>query len=209
MNRVPASEKIIAQGYEKPKQLCLNSPDLEEILKKDIKDYFNGDTNYSRSYGDYFVISSHDNQNYCQCQLCQAKIKSDSQVKGYKGKWWSDKTSNYVWGFVDRFARYEKEKHPGKWVTALSYARYSLPPDQVEIVDNVAVLVARVLIEGIFDPEYKEFYRNNIRAWAARTRRWYLWEYFDHVQGYRKRNFFPGIFTREITSDARFLRENG
>jgi hypothetical protein len=203
--RFPDKKEILAKGYEHPTQLCLEDPELLKIVCKDADDYFAGKTNYERSYGDYFCVMPHDTSEYCKCSKCQALIKKEKSGYGF----WNDKASNYTWGFVNRVAKYLQRKHPGKWVSCCSYANYSMVPDKVELADNVAVEVCRVLIEGIKEPEYKKFYRQLFKDWAKAAKRWYVWEYFDHIQGNYMGSNFPGIFLHEISEDIRFLKENG
>ncbi|MCM8803791.1 MAG: DUF4838 domain-containing protein [Candidatus Omnitrophica bacterium] len=205
--RFPNKKEILAKGYERPTQLCLSSKELLKIVCNDADDYFAGRTNYERSYGDYFCVMPHDTHEYCKCEECQKLIKKDEEVKG---TWWNDKVSNYVWNFVNEVAKYVKKKHPDKWVSCCSYAGYTLVPDKVKLSNNIAVTICRVLIEGIKDPNYKNFYQENIKDWAKTVKRWYIWEYFDHIQGNDlEPSNFPGIFLHPIAEDIRFLKENG
>ncbi|MFH0930993.1 MAG: DUF4838 domain-containing protein [Candidatus Zixiibacteriota bacterium] len=204
--RFPDKKDILAQGYEHPSQLCLTSPELLKIVVQDANDYFTGKTNHERSSGDYFCVMPYDTDEYCKCPQCQTLIKSVAETKGYD--FWTDRTSNYAWNLVNEVAKKVKKRNPDKWVNCCSYARYALVPDKVELSDNIAVEVCRVLTEGIKDPGYKRFYSQEIKDWAKTVRRWYLWEYFDHIQGNYSGNSFPGIFLREIAEDIRFLKEN-
>ncbi len=206
--RFPEKKNLLAKGYERPTQLCLSEPELLKIVCGDADDYFSGRTNYERSCGDYFCVMPHDTSQYCQCSRCQEKLKKPQDAAGYG--FWNDLAANYVWGFVNDVARYVKKNHPGRWTSCCAYARYSLVPDKVKLSDNVAVMVCRVLIDGIKDPAYKEFYRKQIKDWAKTVKRWYVWEYFDHLQGNNiEPPNFPGLFLQEIAEDINFLKENG
>lgn len=204
--RFPDNKEILAKGYEHPTQLCLSSPQLLKIVLKDAEDYFAGKANYERSLGNYFCVMPHDTQQYCKCSECQKLIKSEEEAGGYG--WWSDRSSNYVWGLVNRVAIELKKKYPDKWVSCCSYARYTLPPDNIKLSDNIAVMLCRVLVDGIKDPNYKKFYREEqIGKWSGLVKRWYIWEYFDHIQGNYQGSSFPGIFLHEIAEDIQFLKE--
>lgn len=207
--RFPDNKEIFAKGYVKPTQLCLTSAELKKIVLQDADDYFAGRANYERSFGDYFVVMPGDDSNYCKCPACQALIKPDAEVKTTPMGFWSDKTSNYAWGFVNAIAKVVKEKHPGKWVSCCAYCEYTGVPDKVKLEDNVAVMYCRVLIDGIKRPGYKQYYQQAVQQWSKTAKRWYLWEYFDHIQGNYAGNAFPGVFLHEIADDIKFLKANG
>ena len=205
--RFPDKTEVLAKGYEHPTQLCLASKELVQIVNKDADDYFAGQTNHGRSHGDYFCVMPHDTSQYCKCPECQGLVRTEEEATGHG--FWNDRASNYVWTFVNEIAKHVKVKHPGKWVSCCSYARYALVPDRVKLSDNVAVEICRVLVDGIKDPEYKPFYRQKIERWAGAAGRWYIWEYFDHIQGNYHGTSFPGVFLHEIADDIRLLKENG
>jgi len=206
--RFPDKKEIFAKGSGNPTQLCLTNRELLKIVCNDADDYFSGKTNYERSYGEYFCVMPHDTHEYCQCSECQKLIKTQKEIKGYG--FWNDMVSNYVWSFVNEVAKYVKKEHPGKWVSCCVYAGYFLLPDKIKFSDNVAVTICRVLIDGIKSPEYKKFYQEEIKKWAKAVNRWYIWEYFDHIQGNEiTPSNFPGIFIHEIAEDIKFLKENG
>jgi len=205
-NRLAADEAVradvMAKGYEEPDQLCLSSTNLLRIVCADADDYFEGRANHERSYGDYFKAMPHDNSRYCLCASCQAAVKPASSAKGFG--FWSDRASDYVWGFVNRVAAHVGEAHPGKCVACCAYARYTEPPS-FEVEPNVAVEICRTLNEGIIDPAYRAYYRDLLKRWSGQAGRWYIWEYFDHIQGNYHGSHFPGVFLREIADDLRFL----
>ncbi|HOL67800.1 MAG TPA: DUF4838 domain-containing protein, partial [bacterium] len=206
--RFPEKKNLLARGYENPTQLCLTEPELLRLVCQDADDYFAGRSNFERSCGDYFCVMPHDTSQYCQCPRCEAKLKKPSGVAGFG--FWNNLASNYVWGFVNQVAEHVRKYHPAGWVSCCAYARYTMVPDRVKLADNIAVMFCRVLVEGIKDPAYKNFYQQEIKKWAKTVKRWYLWEYFDHIQGNNiEPPNFPGIFLHEIAQDINFLKENG
>jgi len=205
--RFPENREILAKGYDDPTQLCLTSKALLDIVCRDADDYFAGRTNYERSYGDYFAVMPHDTSEYCHCPACQALTRDDSKTEGLG--FWSDKSSNYVFNFVNEIAKCVKTKHPGRWVSCCAYARYTGVPDAFELSDNVAIELCRVLIAGFGEPEYRRYYRQLIRDWSKAVKRWTVWEYFDHIQGNYHGTSFPGVFLHELADDVRFLKAHG
>lgn len=205
--RFPDKPELLAQGYEKPTQLCLSNPELLRIVVQDGKDYWDGKTNFERGAGDYFPVMPHDTSDYCQCSKCQALLAKGKTLTGMG--FWSGTSSPYNWTFVNAVARELKKARPGLWVSCCAYAKYFMVPEGVKFEDNVAVEVCRVLIEGIQNPAARDFTREEMAKWAKTVKRWYVWEYFDHIQSNGMESSFPGVFLHEIAADARFLQANG
>lgn len=204
--RTAEDKDILAQGYERPTQLCLSSEKTLRVVCRDTDEYFAGRTNHQRAHGDYSPVMPHDDGNYCKCPRCQGMLKRPGQE--YPG-WWTDRASNNVWRFVSEVAGHVKRQHPGKWVCCCSYAGYTLPPEGIEFPDNLAVTCCRVLIDGVDDPEYERFFKERqIGTWSKLARRWYVWEYFDDVHLHWSTGF-PRLFTRAIADDVRFLHSLG
>jgi len=207
--RFPDKPELLAKGYQRPTQLCQTSEELLRIICQDADDYFAGKTNYARASGDFFPVMPHDTSHYCTCAKCQAQIKS---VEESLPSFWSDRASNYVWRLVNRVAKHVKAKHPGKWVGCCSYARYALYPDAPDLQkleDNVFVMVCRALPGVVRDADYAAASRKIIETWAKRVKRWYVWEYFSHIQGQRDPAKFPGIFIHAIRDDMKLLHRLG
>lgn len=207
--RVPDAAEIMAKGYERPTQLCLSSETLYRTVCQDADDYFAGKANWERARGDYFPVMPHDTSHYCECDACQAVLKpADNAVSGF----WSDRASNYTWRLVNRVAEYVGREHPGKWVGCCAYARYTYYPDAPDLqtlADNVYVMICRALPGAVREPDYASQSQALIRTWAERVNRWYVWEYFSHIQGQREPARFPGVFIHAIREDMTFLHSLG
>ena len=207
--RTEKPQEIMAQGYARPTQLCLNSEELFRMVCQDADDYFAGKANWARAFGDYFPVMPHDTSHYCKCGKCQAQVLPvDKAIPTF----WSNRASNYVWALVNRVAKYVKQKHPGKWVGCCSYARYTYYPDAPDLAkleDNVFVMICRALPGVVRKPEYAELSNKIIEDWAKRVSRWYVWEYFSHIQGQREPAKFPGIFIHTIQRDMKLLHSLG
>jgi len=207
--RFPDDREILAKGYERPTQLCLSSERLLKIVCQDADDYFAGKTNHARTSGDYFPVMPHDTSHYCKCDKCQAVIKSPEESIP---TFWSDRASNYVWGLVQRVAAHVKTTNPGKWVGCCAYAKYSTVPDAPELAqlgDNVFAMVCRSLPGAVRSVEYEAQSRQLLADWAKTVKRWYVWEYFSHLQGQRDPGKFPGVFLHVIRDDMKLLHSLG
>ena len=205
--RFPDKPEILAQGYEKPTQLCLTSPELLKIVVQDADDYFNGRTNYERGSGDYFPVMPHDTSDYCQCAACQALL-AKGQDPADTG-WWSGRASVYTWSFVNAVAREVKKTHPDKWVSCSLRSLLSRCHPGRAVLRQRGVETCRVLIAALRDPAYMELSRQEMEKWSKTVKRWYVWEYFDHLQGNGMECNFPGVFLRAIAEDIQFLKANG
>ena len=207
--RTSKKEDILAKGYEKPTQLCLNSDELFRMVCQDADDYFAGKANWARACGDYFPVMPHDTSHYCKCEECQSQVKPEGEAKP---GWWTDRASNYVWRLVNRVAKHVKQKHRGKWVGCCSYARYTFFPDAPDLrrlADNVFVMTCRALPGAVRRPDYAALSNEVIEDWAKRVGRWYVWEYFSHIQSQNWPARFPMVFTRAIQRDMKHLHALG
>ncbi len=201
-------DAIKATGFgEDPKQLCLTSDTLLNVLVQDAKDYLAEKQNLERAHGDYFPVMAHDYSGmWCKCENCRRLLKPLPRQFGF----WGGGASDLMWGLVDRTARRLKTETPGLWASCCAYAEYTLPP-AFDLSDNVAAMFCRVLVEYFHEDKagYKEFAREQLAEWSRRVKRLYVWEYFDHIQMNGQEAFFPGIYLREIEDDLDFCRSIG
>lgn len=195
-------EQILAKGKEKAEktfnswgQPCLTAPGVFEQQVADARDYFkNGHTKrrYRGSNGRFFGIGLNDHAPMCRCPSCKALYHRPTVVIG------NGASSFYLWDFVNRTAREIRKTNPGKWVAAIAYSDYTVPPANFTLEPNVAVTVCATGSNWIPKPREKLYrllnaWRNNAKAqWIG------LWEYF--------------VFQRQITgvprSAPRFLGED-
>lgn len=202
--RFPNRKELFAQGYDQSVQLCLSNPATLKQVTQDAQEYFEGKSNYGRGHGRYYPVMPHDyGGRWCKCDLCRRLLKPET------GGFWNGSASDYVWGFVNEVARRVKKRDGSRWISNCAYAAYTLPPQNVKLEDNVAVTICRVLVDCFKDEGYRAFQRKLIPEWAKRAKRWYLWEYYDHIQMNGRESMFPGVFPHAAQEDMKLLKANG
>jgi hypothetical protein len=79
---------------------------------------------------------------------------------------------------VNRLAGEVAQTHPQRFLGTIAYEGYLDPPDAIErLHPNVAVMICQT--RGTFaDPDRRREARERIAAWARKTDRIYLWEYY-------------------------------
>jgi len=192
-------------------QLCLSSDKLVDILVQDAKDYAAGKPNNFNTHakGDCFPVFPADLTAWCQCELCKEKLQPEAKGfdSGHTGV-----ASELVWSLVNKVAKRLQKEAPSLRVTCNAYWDYMLPPS-FDLEPNVAVMISRLLPFELSKPGLKEFYHQMLTEWSKRSKSgFYLWEYFDQVQGYNPGGIdvrFPGIFLNVLEDDTRFLRSLG
>jgi len=187
-------------------QLCYSNPQVIEQVAKDICDYFEGKypegryPNIDRAYwitaaGDFHAVVPMDNDQFCKCPRCRGKWQAGQDWMFFGGR-----RSDYIWGFVNEVARRVARKHPDKFVSALAYWQYTVPPS-FAIEKNVAVMYCKS-VSQYGDPRRKAFDRKWLPQWRKRTRHLSIWEYYNFPRG----AVFPGIQPHRIAEDMKFLR---
>lgn len=119
-----------AQGYEgRPPQMCYTSKGLIKQVAQDARDFFDGKGLKPGAVGsgDYFAVVPMDDIKFCQCDNCR-KFTANSED-----------LSDYCFNFVNEVAKEVGKTHPGKYISALAYSRYTKVPKNVRLEPNVAV----------------------------------------------------------------------
>lgn len=70
----------------------------------------------------------------CQCEKCEGKDSPERHERG--------RLSNHIWDFTNRVAREIAKSHPGAKVVNAAYGVYTLPPDNIDKLEqNVLVCI--------------------------------------------------------------------
>ena len=121
--RFPDAPDLLARGHKNPTQLCLSSPKLLRIICQDADDYFAGRTNYARARATTSRSCRTTHTRTARARHASSRSSRRHRAGASSG---AGRTSNYVWGLVNRVARHVRQTHPGKWVGCCSYAAYTL-----------------------------------------------------------------------------------
>lgn len=159
-------------------QFCFSNPETLKAYKEMIDAYYKKEPlakEWQVCHPDdnfiYVVPDDNYRTNPCYCKDCQSKMKTSMGDKGFQ--------SNLVWGFIAEIAKYAKEKYPGKKVVGLAYEGYLLPPEGIELPDNVIVHICvnpYVIYSGL--PEYDRQIDETINDWGKKVKEISVWHYY-------------------------------
>ena len=116
--------------------------------------------------------------------------------------------SDYVWGFVNRVAQAVGESHPGKFVGATAYGKYTLPPTRLtRLAENVIVKFRQHRL-GHWSPEYRRIEDEAFRGFAQLgPARMYVAEYYNLRQRYPSLAGVPTLAPHLIAENIRSHRD--
>jgi len=203
-----------AQGYQgEPPQLCYTNPAVVQQVTQDANDYFDGKgvKPGAQAAGNYFALLPMDNNSYCQCPNCKPLVPAEA-TRG-KGQFFSDRASNYVFGFVNQVARSVHQTHPDKWISAGAYLDYAYPPSNQKLEPNVTVQIcldARMVYARKVQANDKAI----LQAWVADspTRPKFVWLYYCYPSlsavGQQFR-CFPGFFAHSLIKELAAYHQAG
>jgi len=170
-----------AKGVKNTTQLCYSSPVLVEKVVQIAQDFFDGKNNVPygwKAVGNYFAIVPDDNLKFCQCDRCQELLRSGRKMR--TGQFSSGEASNYIFSFINAVAKELHKTHPDKYITALAYWVYALPPE-FDIEPNVSVAPC---LHTCYYAIHKEMYENDMmlyHEWLKKCKApIFLWNYYHH-----------------------------
>ena len=190
-------------------QMCFSNPQVVSQAAKDARDCFDGKypqgryPDLTRAYwiyatGDFYSIVPNDHDRFCKCRKCKDKWKPG---KSQEWTFFGGRRSDYVWSFVNAVARELGKTHPDKYISALAYWQYTVPPS-FPIEKNVAVMYCKSTSQ-YNEPRRKAFDREHLPEWRKRTRHLTVWEYYNFPRG----KVFPGIEPHRIAEEMKYLHD--
>jgi hypothetical protein len=171
-------------------QLCLSNPDVLKIITERIKKIM-------RENPDYLIydVSQNDWYNPCQCDKCQAIVKSEGAESGI-----------IIW-FVNRVAEALEKEFPDKYIGTLAYQYTRTPPKNIHPRNNVVVRLCS--IECCFAHDFKSCPENqsflkDLKSWSAIAPHMYIWDYVVNFNHY----ILPYPNFRVLQPNIQTFREN-
>jgi len=203
-----------AKGPGSGTQLCYTHPKLIQEVSQIADDFFDGTKDVPEGWkavGNYFAIVPDDNLKFCRCERCQELISSGRNM--WTGQFSSGRMSNYVFSFVNAVARELQKTHPDKYIAALAYWEYALPPRGFDIEPNVSIAPC---LHTCYYAIHKEMYENDMNLyheWLKKAKApVFLWNYYHHPMeaglggGFK---CFPNIMVHETAKIMRKFIEDG
>ncbi|MCC6580440.1 MAG: DUF4838 domain-containing protein, partial [Phycisphaeraceae bacterium] len=200
-----------AKGYldcNEPPQLCYSNPELIQQIVQDARDFFDGKGKKPGAFaaGDTFALGPMDNDMWCKCDACRPQVAKED-VRG-KGHFARDKSSDYIYTFVNKVARGIQKTHPGKYVTIFAYIDYTYPPLHVKLEPNIKVQLCLLCRNWKNSPTTKKNELAILESWTKRPDcpQLYLWLYYLSPSYFARNNqyrAFPGFFANEIVDQMK------
>jgi hypothetical protein len=171
-------------------QLCLSNPDVLRIITERIRKVM-------RENPDYLIydVSQNDWFNPCQCEKCQAIVKSEGSESGL-----------IIW-FVNQVAEAVEKEFPDKFIGTLAYQYTRTPPAHIHPRNNVVVRLCS--IECCFAHDFKSCPENisflrDLENWSALAPHLYIWDYVVNFSHY----ILPYPNFRVLQPNVRTFRDN-
>lgn len=171
-------------------QLCLTNPEVLEIATQTV-------LRWIEEYPDVPIIdvSQNDGNGWCECEACMAIVEEEGSQHGP------------ILRFVNAIADVVAEKHPDKWIETLAYAYSTKPPEHTMPRDNVIIRLchAGCYFHGFEKCGLGANLTTYLDAWAARTRRIFIWHYATNFAHY----IAPNQNLGGLAADIRYYAAHG
>lgn len=203
--------EYFAKGYSgKPPQLCYMDPGLIQQVVSDARATFDGKPPHGAlTSGDFFGLVPMDNSQYCKCDACQEAIARSTDTNPYFS---TGTHSEYVFEFINRVAREVGKTHPGKTLSALSYAKYAFRPKTLTLEPNVSIQMC-VHVRNWWAPGMEKNDMAFYREWVEKEkgRRLLVWLYYCFPELLTRRGFhcFPGFFAHTASRQFKMFHRDG
>ena len=180
-----------AQGYEgKPPQMCYSNEGFIKQVAQDARDYFDGKglKPGAQASGDYFALVPMDNGRQCKCPKCQARMNQEEKDNPQFN---NGKSSELIFGFINKVAAEVRKTHPDKYISAIAYHDYAYYPRNMALEPNISIQMC-LTVRHWWAPCMRDNDRTMYREWVSKEvgkRPLYLWLYYC----------FPDLMCRDGT----------
>ncbi len=201
--------KYFAQGYKdmRPPQLCYTNPDLIAQIVKDARKAFDNGA-------DHISLVPMDISLWCKCPACQKELPMSSEEIKNRAQFSGGKSSDYIFGFVNKVARELLKTHPDKEVWTLAYSSYARYPTTPGFELSPNVLVGPCFhTRNWWCPSMKESDMRVYEPWAkhAKGRLHCVWLYhnFPALAAKGRFNCFPGFHAHLLAKQMKMFAADG
>lgn len=151
-------------------QLCLTNKDVLRIMIERVKDKI-------RKFPQYMIydVSQNDYYNACECDKCQAIVKSQGAESGLM-----------IW-FVNQVAEAIEKEFPDKYIGTLAYQYTRTPPKNIKPRKNVVVRLCPIeacVSHDLKSCEKNKSFLNDLQTWASISPHLYIWDYVVNFAHY-------------------------
>ena len=161
--------------------LCLSNDEMYEEAVRNLELAFEGEKDLRNVREDGFGISPPDGMPYCHCEECE-EASQNFQYPHY-GKIDQPTQSEEYFEFAARLAR----EFPDKWVGTMAYSLREMPPQGVDLPDNIVVTHAPITTDVLHAGDTELWRRSQFMEILGQYR-----EQTPHVLIY---DYNPGFLT--------------
>ena len=174
----------LRNGRRIPAQLCLTHPDVYEIMKKGIADWFKKYPN-----AEIVSVSQDDNQQYCLCENCEKINKREVSPAGS------------IIELVNKLA----SDFPDKIISTLAYQYSRKAPKHLKPAENVLITLCSIECDrsGSIEDKCKPF-ANDLKEWGKLTGNIRIWDYTTQFTNFLAP--FPNLHT--LQSNLELFKNN-
>ena len=101
---------------------CFSADGIVEEAVKNIKDYFKENPGIVA-----YSLGMNDNDKFCQCERCLAKVPSENNFLGYRNY------SNSYFEWANKVVEGVIKEYPDKWFSTIAYWNLVQPPDKIQV----------------------------------------------------------------------------
>lgn len=193
--------EIGGQRIREKTQLCLNNPDVVELVKKRVLEELRAQPDAT-----LFSVSQDDNYNGCTCEKCRTVDEAEGSMAGSMIR------------FVNAIAEAVEEEFPDVVIDTLAYQYTRKPPKLTRPRHNVSVRLCS--IECCFvhplrdcrtdDPDAPNIdlsqpFAEDLIGWGKICNRLYIWDYVTNFSHF----WMPHPNFHVLADNVRFFAENG
>lgn len=210
---VEAHPDWFAKGYPgRPPQMCFTNGDFVEQVVRDARDYFDGRGAPlgAQARGNFFALVPMDNNSWCKCPACQARIHQDEKDHPHFTR---GAASDYVFGFANAVAREVAKTHPDKFLSTIAYHDYAYYPRSTRLAPNISVMMC-LHTRNWWAPAMEANDMKVYRAWVdhEKGRPLYIWAYYCFPEFWTQRgqfHCFPGFFAHTAARQIKMFAADG
>jgi len=173
----------LSNGERRSTQLCLSNPEVFEIIKQKVSEYF-----IEQPEAKVISVSQDDNTQYCRCDKCAAIDKEEGSPSGSMIR------------FVNKIAK----NFPEKTISTLAY-QYTRKACKTIPDDNVLITLCSIECDRSAPIEEKcKDFAEDLKAWKLLTSNIRIWDYTTQFTNFLAP--FPNLHT--LQPNIRFFVDN-
>ena len=175
---------IDVNGKRSKQQICPSNPEVEKMAVRKLTSTLD-----HAPEANYIALSLEDNENWCHCPEC-TRI---NQREGSNGA--------AFFALVNRVAHEISEKHPGVKLLVTAYYSTLVPPEHMQMADNVSILYADINRRRS-DPVTRGANLNHLKTWCKIAGEIIIWDYQADFSNYYR--YVPSLYA--VAQNLSFYR---